>query len=157
MARAHLGSTPLYLVAFLARYVATRPGFAPLLALLVAKHRREEYGKSFPFNGNGCNVAEHLWEEMVRAIQMPGRRRRVAGHAQPVTMAALRQRRKAFLVATHGFFAMRRGGSLGREDFPVSRQLSVARILGQLESAGGGLFFCGGGRSGKVRTVRRPA
>ncbi len=25
-----------------------------------------------------------------------------------------------------------------------------------LESDGGGLFFCGGGRSGKVRTVRRP-
>jgi hypothetical protein len=25
-----------------------------------------------------------------------------------------------------------------------------------LESDGGDLFFCGGGRSGKVRTVRRP-
>src|SRR5882672_10047052 len=133
MLRSHLTLKPPYLVVLLVRRVAMRAGVAPSPALFVAKHRREERGKSFPFNGNECNVAEHLCEEMVRAVQTPWRRCRVAGHAQPVTTAALPQRRKGFLVATHRFFATRRGGSQGRKGFPVSRQLSVARILSQLE------------------------
>src|SRR5919108_737618 len=32
----------------------------------------------------------------------------------------------------------------------------TGRVLGTIPAHGGDLFFCGGGRSGKVRTVRRP-
>jgi hypothetical protein len=41
-----------YIVAILTRGVAMRAGVALLPALLVARYRREERGKSFPFNGN---------------------------------------------------------------------------------------------------------
>jgi hypothetical protein len=49
-----------FLVALLVLLVAMRANAAPSLALLVAKHLREERGKSFPFNGNEHHVAEHL-------------------------------------------------------------------------------------------------
>jgi hypothetical protein len=57
MSRVHLILVLPYIVAILAQCVAMRAGVALLPALLVARYRREERGKSFPFNGNECNVA----------------------------------------------------------------------------------------------------
>jgi len=66
-------SGPSFLVASSVRRVTANACVAPLPAFLVAKYRKEENGKSFPFNGHGCLVAGHLFDERGPSVQLDGK------------------------------------------------------------------------------------